>query len=136
MILRFLIAAVFLLAGLLKLRDPLAFADGIEAFHLFPLWMINPLALGMPFFEVFTGIAILNRRTKSAGTLAACGLSFCFLLLYASAMARGLEIHCACFGKWDFLQATTRTGFVRAFVLLAGCLWMYWQDVRRVSSGA
>lgn len=134
MIFRFLIAAVFLAAGLLKLHDPLAFADGIAAFHLFPAWMISPLALGLPFFELFTGLAILNRRTRLAGSLAACGLSFCFLVLYASAMVRGLEIQCACFGKWEFLQATTRVGLVRAVVLLAACLWTCWRESVRTAS--
>lgn len=136
MMLRLLLAAVFLFAGLLKLSDPLALADGIAAFHFFPVSWINPLALGVPFFEVFTGLALFCRPTRGAGALAATGLSFCFLVLYAFAMARGLEIHCACFGKWEFLQATTGTGLVRALFLLAVSLWVWRREFRAVRPGA
>lgn len=136
MMLRFLLAAVFLFAGLLKLSDPLALADGIAAFQFFPVSWINPLALGVPFFEVFTGLALFCRPTRGAGALAATGLSFCFLVLYAFAMARGLEIHCACFGKWEFLQATTGTGLVRALFLLAASLWVWRREHRAVRPGA
>jgi len=124
MIPRFLISAVFLVAGLLKIRDPLAFADGIAAFHFFPVWMINPLALSVPFFEVLTGLGILASRTRRPAALAACGLSLGFVVLFASATVRGLEVTCACFGKWELLQVSTREGFVRAIILLALCLWI------------
>lgn len=127
MIPRILVALVFLVAGLLKLRDPLAFADGIAGFHAFPVWAINPLAMCAPWFEILTGTGILVGRTRSAGALAACGLSVCFVALYASALARGLDVQCACFGKWDLLQASTRVGFVRALALLGFSAWVYWR---------
>lgn len=128
MILRTLISLIFLVAGLLKLRDPLAFADGIAAFQVFPIWAINPLALGLPDFEILVGLGLLTRitgRTRRASALAACGLSVGFILLFASALARGLDVTCACFGKWDILQASTSVGFVRALVLLAASLRIY-----------
>ena len=125
MIPRILLSLVFLVAGALKLRDPLAFADGIAAFHFFPAWAINPLAMSVPYFEILTGIGILIRPTRSAGALAACGLSLCFVVLFAFALARGLEVTCACFGNWEILQASTRVGFVRALALLGLSVWVY-----------
>ena len=125
MIARILLSLVFLVAGVLKLRDPLAFADGIAAFHIFPAWAINPLAMGIPIFEILTGIGILGRRTRRAGAMAACGLSVCFVILFASALARGLDVTCACFGKWEILQASTQVGFVRAVALLGLSGWVY-----------
>ena len=130
MIPRILVSLVFLVAGLLKVRDPLAFADGIAGFHAFPVWAINPLAMCVPWFEILTGTGILVGRTRSAGALAACGLSVCFVVLYASALARGLDVQCACFGKWDLLQASTRVGLVRALVLLGFSAWVYWRARR------
>jgi uncharacterized membrane protein YphA (DoxX/SURF4 family) len=129
MIPRLLVSLVFLVAGTLKLRDPLAFADGMAAFQIFPGWAINVLAVGIPYFEIFTGIGILCGRTRSAGALAACGLSVCFVVLYASALARGLDVKCACFGKWEILQASTRVGFVRALILLGLSVWVYAKGV-------
>ena len=125
MILRALIAGIFLIAGLTKLDDPQAFADGIASFHFFPDGMINPLAICVPYFEIFTGLGLLSTRWRGAGALAACCLSFCFVLLYASAVSRGLEVSCSCFGKSQILQASTRAGFLRAAVLLLGSAWIY-----------
>ena len=125
MIPRILVSFVFIVAGLLKLWDPLGFADGIAAFHVFPNWSINVLATGIPYFEILTGLGILIVRTRSAAAMAACGLSVCFVVLYVSALARGLDVTCACFGKWKILQASTRVGFVRALVLLAASAWIY-----------
>ena len=95
MIPRILVSLVFFVAGVLKLRDPLAFADGIAAFHIFPNWSINVLSTGIPYFEILAGIGILSGRARSAAALAACGLSVCFALLYASALVRGLDVTCA-----------------------------------------
>ena len=131
MILRISVSLVFLVAGVLKLRDPLAFADGIAAFQVFPAWIINVLAMGVPFFEILTGLGILSRRTRSAGALAACGLSIGFVLLYASALARGLEVTCACFGKWEILEASTQVGFLRALILLGLSAWVYAKALAR-----
>ena len=130
MIPRLLAASVFLVAGLLKLLAPMAFADGIAGFHAFPVWAINPLAMCVPWFEILTGTGILIGRTRRAGGLAACGLSVCFVVLYASALARGLDVQCACFGKWDLLQASTRVGLVRALILLGLSAWVYWRARR------
>ena len=125
MIPRILVSLVFIVAGVLKLSVPLAFADGIAAFRVFPGWAINALALSVPYFEIITGFGILHGRTRSAAALAACGLSVCFVALYASALARELDVTCACFGTWKILQASTRVGLVRALVLLGFSVWVY-----------
>ena len=125
MILRVFVSLVFVVAGLLKLRDPMAFADGIAAFHAFPNWSINVLAMGIPYFEILTGIGILNGRTRRAGAMAACALSLCFVVLFASALVQGLDVTCSCFGKWKIFQASTRVGLVRAIALLGLSAWVY-----------
>lgn len=125
MILRIFVSLVFLAAGLLKLRDPLAFADGISGFQILPDWMINPLAMIVPFFEILTGIGLLNRRFLGSAALAAGGLSACFVVFYLSALARGIEVTCACFGKWEVLQVPTWLGSIRAILLLAASVWIY-----------
>jgi len=127
MIPRLLVAGVFLGAGLLKLQDPQAVADGIAAFQIVPDILINPLALSVPFFEVATAVALLSRSTWSAGALAAGGLSLVFFVLFATALARGMDVHCACFGKWEILQVSAPAGLVRSLVLLAASLWVFRQ---------
>lgn len=133
MIPRLLVAGVFLGSGLLKLQDPLAFADGIAAFRILPDILINPLALSVPFFEVATAVALLSRSARSAGALAACGLSLVFFILFATALARGIDVRCACFGKWEILQVSAPAGLVRSLVLLAVSLWVFRRPTSRCS---
>lgn len=131
MIARILLALVFVSAGVLKLPDPLGVADGMAAFRILPVWAITPLALGIPVFEIVVGISLLTKRFSRAGALAATGLSLVFVVLYASALARGLDVRCSCFGALEFFRVSTGAGLVRALVLLGLSTWVYSRVSRR-----
>ena len=131
MIARLLLAAVFLLAGALKFPDPLGFADGMARFELVPVWMISPLALSIPIFEILTGAALLSARFRSAGALAASGLSLAFVLLYAWAWAWGLDVQCSCFGSLEIFKVSSGAGLLRGLVLLLLSTWVYVASVKR-----
>ena len=125
MIARLILAAIFVVAGALKFPDPLGFADGISGFRLVPAWAIPPLALGIPIFEILTGGALFSARFRSAGSLAAAGLSLAFVLLYAWAFARGLDVRCSCFGTPEVFRVSAGGGLLRALALLALSAWVY-----------
>lgn len=131
MIARLALAAVLLIAGILKVLDPAGFADGLVSFQLVPSPLIVPLALGVPLFEILTGAALLGGRFRSAGALAATGLAAAFTVFYATAWLRGLDVSCSCFGSIQFLQVTPSGGLLRAVVLLALSAWVTRQEYRR-----
>lgn len=116
---RVFLAMVFLIAGLLKLADPPAFADGIASFQFLPFGWINFTAMGMPVLEIVVGMLLFSSRYRRQGCLLAVGLSVGFLAFYLWALAHGIEVNCGCFGAWEFLSATTMSGMVRAAALLA-----------------
>ena len=64
-----LLAAVFVYAGIDKLRDPLQFADSIAAFGILPTVLVSPFAQGLPIFEVLCALLLLlttaTRRVHS-----------------------------------------------------------------------
>ena len=93
------LAAVFIYAGVEKLRDPpLQFADNIAGFAILPAVLINLLALGLPPFEVASGLLILAPRTRRVGALAVAVIAVMFLTALSSALLRGLTLDCGCFG--------------------------------------
>jgi uncharacterized membrane protein YphA (DoxX/SURF4 family) len=53
--LRIGVGAAFVYAGAIKFGDPLQFADNIATFRVLPGFLINPLALSLPIFEVLSG---------------------------------------------------------------------------------
>ena len=92
------LSAVFIYAGIDKIRDPLQFADSIAAFAILPLVFINLLALGLPPFEMACGCLLLPPATRRVGALAVAVISVVFFTALASALLRGLTLDCGCFG--------------------------------------
>jgi len=91
------LGAVFVYAGIEKIIHPLDFASSVYNYQLFPLFLIKPIALFLPFFEVIAGGFLLMgqyQRTMAWWTLILLGL---FTLAMGINMARGLDINCGCF---------------------------------------
>ena len=101
LILRLVIGAIFLVAGVSKIGHAAEFAAQIAGFHLLPQIVIAPIALGLPFLEVLLGgYLIIGLFTRAAAWVAAA-----MLLLFdgaiASAVVRGMTVSCGCFGPAD-----------------------------------
>jgi hypothetical protein len=92
------LGTVFLASAALKSLDPAASALAVGAYDLLP----TPAALGvgllLPGLEAATGAALLTGFLARGAALVAAGLSGCFLLAVASAMLRGFDVSCGCFG--------------------------------------
>jgi putative oxidoreductase len=93
------LAVVFMYAGFEKIHDPLDFADTIAGFGILPAAFINPLALGLPLFEIACGSLLLWPPTRRVGALAIALLSVMFFAALLSALLRGLTLDCGCFGS-------------------------------------
>lgn len=98
-VLSLLLGTVFVYAGILKVLDPLKFADAIYAFKLLPREAIVPLALGLPMIEILSGFLLISGRQQRIGALCILCMSLVFAAVIASALARGLIINCSCFGE-------------------------------------
>jgi putative oxidoreductase len=97
-ILRLIVGGAFLFAGLLKISNPSKFAIDISNYRLLPPEMINFLAIVIPGIEVVTGLFILAGIWLRSATLVIISLTVMFLFVIVSALARGLNIECGCFG--------------------------------------
>lgn len=96
--LRWLLAALFVVTGALKTIDPVATAQSITNYHLLPAALVPLTALYVPWLEIACGIALLTPRLHRGGWLLALLLSEAFLVFTVSALVRGLDISCGCFG--------------------------------------
>ncbi|HEX3549465.1 MAG TPA: MauE/DoxX family redox-associated membrane protein, partial [Candidatus Elarobacter sp.] len=120
LVIRVVLGAIFLVAGLAKMGHFAEFAQQIAAFRLLPREVIAPAALLMPFVEVAIGaLLIAGLFTRTVACIAAV-LLLAFDLAIASAVMRGLQLSCGCFGPNDTTVTTwgevARDG---VFVLLA-----------------
>lgn len=129
---RLALAVVFLWAAYTKLRDPwMIFAMEIDAMHVLPAAMLEPVARTMPWFELLLGVllaaGIQMRYVAPVATALLAGFFGLLLVLYL----RGFHGDCGCFGPGEQLGPRTlaRDG---ALVLLAA--WVTWEAFRGSSS--
>ncbi len=124
-----LLAAVFVYAGIDKLRDPLQFADSIAAFGILPTVLVSPFAQGLPIFEVLCALLLL--LTTATRRVAALGLTLIttmFFIALASALLRGLTLDCGCFGAGAPSRPRMWVEAGLDIVLFSGSLFVYLRE--------
>ena len=76
LILRVYLAGIFIYASLHKINFPAEFADNIAGYLIVPYWLVNPLAVFMPWLELICGLFLLaGVRVRAAVLLIEGGLA-------------------------------------------------------------
>ncbi len=130
------VAAVFIYAGIDKIRDPLQFADSTAAFAILPAVFINLLALGLPPFEIACGVMLLGSRTRRVGALAVAVISVVFFTALASALLRGLTLDCGCFGVGAPSRSRMWQELALDAVLFSAAVFVYLRSITRLPAQA
>lgn len=113
---------VFIFSGIVKVRDPQLFLMQIRGFHLLPDPYAAWLALGLPWLEIFCGIAVLFGFMRRGGLLLLGMALVLFLTVLSYAWVSGLDIECGCFGS--AVKTSLRMELLIDLVLLALCIWL------------
>jgi putative oxidoreductase len=95
---RLSLGGVFVHAGLIKILDPARFASALGNYRLVPHDFINIIAILVPWIEAIVGFCIVVGVWLRPAALIGTFLMGVFLLVVASALARGLSVECGCFG--------------------------------------
>lgn len=130
------VAAVFIYAGIDKLRDPLQFADSTAAFAIVPAVFINLLVMGLPPFEIASGVLLLAPRTRRVGALAVAVISVMFFTALASALLRGLTLDCGCFGVGAPSRSRMWLELGLDVMLFSGAMFVYLRSITRLPAPA
>jgi uncharacterized membrane protein YphA (DoxX/SURF4 family) len=120
LVLRLVLGAIFIVAGVSKVGHADMFAAQIAGFRIVPQAVIAPMAVGLPFLEILLGgYLVLGLFTRAAAWVAVAML-FAFDAAIASAVVRGMTVSCGCFGPND-VTVTTWAEVARdaVFVVLA-----------------
>lgn len=111
------IGLLFIAASYYKIVSPGAFAHQIYNYKVLPPWAINPLAITLPWLQLFCGIALVVGRWTQGASLLILLMLLAFQGAVASALIRGLNISCGCFKSGG--AAATWWTFARDLLLLA-----------------
>jgi hypothetical protein len=94
-----LMAGTFLVAGIMKISAPAAFTQDILRYRILSETAGTFFAAGLPWLEITIALALLWRPFRLSASFVMVCLMTLFTLAVASALARGLDVACGCFGK-------------------------------------
>jgi putative oxidoreductase len=105
-ILDFVLAAIFIYAGALKVFDPVQFASDIDNYKILPWTVSVALAFYLPWLEILCALGLVFRFLYRGALSILIALIVVFTLATIAAKVRGLDITCGCFGHasqhWSF----------------------------------
>jgi uncharacterized membrane protein YphA (DoxX/SURF4 family) len=129
LIARLVLTAVFLLAALPKIQDPVAFSSAITGFRVVGSDLATWIAIVLPWLELVAGFGLLIPQIRRSSGLILSILLITFIGLHASAWIRDLDINCGCFGS---NEAHTPPNYLRLILrnagLLIACSWVLIHD--------
>jgi uncharacterized membrane protein YphA (DoxX/SURF4 family) len=92
------LGGLFVYAGVVKVLDPLDFAQNIRNYRLVGQSLSFIAAAVLPWLEILAGVALAAGIWKRASALIISGLLVFFIVLTLVTIARGLDVECGCFG--------------------------------------
>lgn len=128
-------AAIWLVAGVAKVRDLVQFHAQVDQYQLLPHGLEAPFAYTLPFVEIFVGVYLALGLLTRIVAILACVLMAAFLVAQAQAWARGLSLECGCFGTLTHEHVGAVT-ILRDLALGLPSLVMAWRPARAVSLDA
>ncbi|MCB1121379.1 MAG: DoxX family protein [Verrucomicrobiae bacterium] len=126
-ILRLILAAFFVSAGVIKILDPKSLVAAIETYQVLPYRLSFLLAFFLPWVEVVAGVGILLKKLYRGSLFSIAGLLVLFIIALAQGWFRGLDVTCGCFGGASHENQTNYGWLILRDLLLlvvVGTLWI------------
>lgn len=133
---RLVLGVVLLVAGGLKIGNPLGAARAVQAYDVLPFEMARYVGYALPWVEIVVGVLlVLGLFTRISAVIGSL-LMLAFVIGIAQAWARGLTIDCGCFGGGGQV-ASNQTKYGREIARdLALALCGAWLVVRPASTAS
>jgi putative oxidoreductase len=95
---RLVLGGLFVYAGIVKVLDPLDFAQNIRNYRLVGQSLSFLAAVILPWLEILAGLALAAGVWRRASAFVISALLGCFIVLTLVTIVRGLDVDCGCFG--------------------------------------
>lgn len=119
---RLTVGGVLVYAGASKVTDTSAFADVIANFEILPPRGYQTLAVVLPWVEMGLGSFLICGLFLRASALLSLMMCLTFGAAVLSAMVRGLDIACGCFGTSEYAHVGLRALAVDVAMVAASAL--------------
>ncbi len=99
LVFRLVLGGLFIYAGVVKVGNPLDFAQDIRDYRLVGQTLSFIAAIVLPWLEILAGAFLVAGIWQRGAALVITGLLVFFIVLTLVTMARGLDVDCGCFGS-------------------------------------
>ncbi|SPF46991.1 DoxX family protein [Syntrophobacter sp. SbD1] len=96
---RLVLGAIFIAASISKIAYPPDFAKVVANYRILPDYLVNIVAVVLPWLEAVVGALIVCGRWLPGAVALANVLLLVFFGAMAQAAARGIDLHCGCFSS-------------------------------------
>ena len=127
------LAIFFFVSGGIKVLDVRSFAEAIEGYRLIDGILAMVAAVWLAWIECLLAVALLWRPFRAQALQFVSALLAVFQIALSSALVRGLDISCGCFGS----ENSSSIGFAlgRNCVLMV-CILLYFLHERRTGGNS
>jgi uncharacterized membrane protein YphA (DoxX/SURF4 family) len=119
---RLALGSVLLYAGIVKVPNRAAFAEAIANFDLLPPLCNQLAALTLPWVEIVIGLLLICGLWLRSTALVTVLLFLGFGAAVISALVRGLDIQCGCFGNDEGARVGLHTLAIETAGIAVGVL--------------
>lgn len=119
---RLVLGGTFIFAAVPKIIDPKGFALDITHYDFFPKFVVNLIAITLPWVELFIAFSIIFAIAQKGGVFLLNLLLVAFLVLLGQAWVRGLDIDCGCFGHSGAREAVSKAFLRDLFFVVWGII--------------
>jgi putative oxidoreductase len=95
---RLILGSIFIVASYDKITNPEQFAIDIDNYRILPFYVVNFFGVLVPWCEFFCGLLLITGIYWRTSAMIIGFMLLFFIGFLASAMIRGLDIDCGCFG--------------------------------------
>jgi len=126
-IVRILLGLIFILASFDKIAFPDQFMSSILAYNVLPISLVPIIGYSLPWIELFVGVFLVVGLFTKETALVASVLLFVFIVVLATAVARGIDMDCGCFGSMPLLEGINFPGAILRDVILFVLACLLWR---------
>lgn len=130
LVIRLILGGIFVYAGIPKILNPAAFAEAVYNYQILPGFLINFVAIVLPWMEVVVGGLLITGLWLPGALFSYILLMTSFIAALSFNVVRGLDIHCGCFSVEGGHLINIWT-VVRDFFFLVPALFLFWTVVFR-----
>lgn len=99
--LRVYLGGLFVYASMYKIQYPGEFAEAVAAYRLVPYFLVNPLAVLMPWVELVSGVMLVAGVRAKAAALTIAAMLALFALSLSYVLVADIPIGCGCFSSQE-----------------------------------